>query len=148
MTRALVWALLLYPQATWSQTFAKECDPADARSCVQPLAAGELAPFDGQLLTMRRAAKLAAAAGACSERLKLELEREKEISSSELDYVKAVCAAEQASAKTQQDLLMRRIAALESETGPSWLPMIIAGASMIGSVSMLVLSICLIKSAK
>lgn len=49
------------------------CDPADPKSCVQPLLEGERAPFTGQLLTGRRAALLAVRADQADERTQLKL---------------------------------------------------------------------------
>ena len=46
----------------------KICAPDDPTSCRQAVVTGETVPFDGQLLTPKRAAKLAVQAGQCQER--------------------------------------------------------------------------------
>jgi len=73
---ALVVTLILTRMASAGPpTLDPACDPNDAQNCVQPLLAGEEAPFTGQLLTPKRAVKLAVEAGQCKERIALAVQR-------------------------------------------------------------------------
>ena len=64
---------------TTPPTLERACDPEDKTSCVQPLLEGEEAPFSGQLLTPRRAAKLGVRAADADERARLAVEETEEL---------------------------------------------------------------------
>lgn len=57
-----------------AQQFQKECDDTDSEKCSQPLMAGEVAPFSGQLLTPKLAIDLGQKAAAFEVQLQIELE--------------------------------------------------------------------------
>lgn len=52
----------------------KQCDPNDADVCSAPVAAGQPAPFSGQLLTQKLAIQLGQKAENFTERLKIEVD--------------------------------------------------------------------------
>ena len=57
-----------------SQAVAIECDPEDPSRCAVPLAAGQEAPFDGQLLTTQLALDLGLKANQCDAHIKLQVD--------------------------------------------------------------------------
>jgi hypothetical protein len=135
--------LLLWPVAAWSQTLPKVCDPDDAKSCVQPLLEGEAAPFAGQLLTTRRAAKLAILASGCQERVDLEMGRERELGMVALNGEKALRVSAVDSAKLQRDLLLTRMGELERSLTPPWYerPAFVAVVTVAATVAVLAASV-------
>lgn len=85
------------------------CDPQDSRSCVQPLLEGEAAPFTGQLLTPRRAAKLAVKAGQCKERIRLETTRISNLLLVDLEAERAKRTNDAKHHQLQLDLMKARL---------------------------------------
>lgn len=79
MTLLLLLSFLNELHAANPPTLPKQCDPKDQHSCVQPLMAGEMAPFTGQLLTPRRAARLAVKAESCKARINLKIAETEEV---------------------------------------------------------------------
>lgn len=77
------------PSRAADYAYPPSCAPTDPKDCVQALLKGELAPFDGQLLTPRRAAKLGTEAAACKEAQSLEVARETALIKIDLDAEKA-----------------------------------------------------------
>jgi len=136
-------ATVSWPISGKAQTFPKVCDPDDPKSCVQPLTAGEVAPFDGQLLTNRRAAKLAVAAGGCQDRLDLATERERELAAIQVAGEKALRDSDRITAQIQKDLLLKRMADLEDTIKPHWYerPAFVAGVASVVTVALLVVSV-------
>ena len=69
-------AVLLLTCDAWAAELLNKgsCDPADAKSCVQPLMKGEKAPWSGQLLTYRRVGRCAVGKMQIEERVQAELD--------------------------------------------------------------------------
>lgn len=102
------WSVFLGSSLVWAAPprLPAKCDPNDNKSCVQYLFKGEVATFDGLLMTPRRAARLGVRAGQCDERvetsvvesnelweIKLDLEHQKRTNDSEatqdrMDFLK------------------------------------------------------------
>lgn len=148
-----VGALLLTlacPAGGKAQAFPRICDPDDAKSCVQPVAAGEPAPFDGQLMTNRRAAKLAVLAGGCQDRVDLEVARERELAAIALNGEKALRASDQATAQVKVDLLMKRMAEMEDILTPRWYerPAFVSAVAVVATVAVLVVSVKTVQALK
>lgn len=81
---------------------AAQCAPDDPQDCVQPLLKGEPAPFTGQLLTMRRAAKVAVFQLQLEERVQLELLRHVEPLKIDLEAQKRLTASLEQARKEAQ----------------------------------------------
>ena len=147
---ALIGLLVCWPISGKAQTFPPTCDPDDPKSCVQPLVKGEPAPFDGQLMSNRRAAKLAVAAGGCQDRVDLVTERERELAKVILDGEKALRASDQAGAQLQRDLLMKRMAEMEDILTPRWFerPAFVAAVTVVATVAVLVVSVKTVQALK
>lgn len=62
-----------------------QAEPCDEEPCVKPLLQGDEAPWDGQLLSHERAAALVTATDNCSDRVALEMERERRRCTMRLD---------------------------------------------------------------
>lgn len=148
------WALfclgILWPVVSYGQSIPKECDPEDPKSCVQALLEGERAPFAGQLLTPRRAAKLAVLAEGCQAQIELAVEAEREMTNLLLDDEEALRASEAEGAQLQRDLLLKRIAALEAELTPPWYERtpVVAALSVAATVGVLVVSVYAVQATR
>ena len=97
-----------------------ECDPNDAKSCLQIVVKGETVPFTGALLTPRRAAKAGAKAEQCDARVEtVQSEMRDRLMLTEKLMVDRLDNAAQ-SHKLEIDLMMRRMKQLEDSLGPRW----------------------------
>lgn len=99
---------------TWSglradPKYPPSCDPKDSTNCVQPLVEGETAPFTGQLLSTRRAAKLIVRAEQCDQRLQLKLHETVELWQIKLKLAQDTAAIELESLKKQLQILERAL---------------------------------------
>jgi hypothetical protein len=89
-----------------------ECDPDDPKLCATPIRKGELAPFDGQVLTTELAIKLGQKAEFCDKRLVIELSRATQLAEIEL-------AKEKAFRKIDQDMHAEQLRILRSKIDDS-----------------------------
>jgi hypothetical protein len=133
-----------------AQALPKSCDPDDPKSCVQPLMEGEPAPFSGQLMTGRRAAKLAVLAGGCQDRVDLAVGETRELGTIDLNAEKALRASDQAAFQLQKDLLMRRMAEMEDTLAPRWYerPAFVAAVTAVVTVAVLAVSVKTVQALK
>jgi hypothetical protein len=125
------------------------CDPADEKSCVQPLLAGEEAPFEGQLLTFRRAAYLAVEAGGCTERLAIEAERLEGVWSAKLQTAEDLRRHDAETHQLELDLVLKRLEQAEELLTPPWWerPAFVAGVTAVLTVGVVVLSTWVLHAA-
>jgi hypothetical protein len=130
-------------------TVPGSCDPADQKSCVQPLLEGEAAPFSGQLLTPRRAAKLAVEAGSCKEATAIEVEHAVDVWKLKLETEQRLRKNDQDAHQLEVDLLMKRMAQIEETLSPHWWerPVFVATASAVLTIGAVVLATWVIDSA-
>jgi hypothetical protein len=91
---------------------AEDLEACDAEICATPLAKGERAPFDGQLLTPKLAIKLGQRAEAFDLRLKLEVDHATKLAALDLTLEKRLREIDAAAASAREDALRR---ALEEE---------------------------------
>lgn len=75
---------------------AVECDPQDARLCAQALSKGQLAPFDGQLLTVPLSLKLGQKADRCDQVTAMEVDFAKKLADVDLQLEKQLHAEDDA----------------------------------------------------
>jgi len=142
--------------AYWSAFLAspvlaeKVCDPQDPKSCVQAVTAGEVVPFDGQLLTPRRAARLAVAADGCVDRVGLAIEEQKAVAAQQIAGERSLRANEVVSCKLQTDTLTKRMVAMEEILTPKWYerPAFVAIVSSAVTVALLVVSVKAVQTLK
>lgn len=147
---AICWASPTLSVAQTEPTLPKACSPEDPQDCVQPLIEGETSPFTGQLLTLRRAARLAVQAGGCQERVDLERQRVKEIWGLKLDSEQQLRENDAYTHKMKEDLLMKRMAQMEEILAPRWYekPIFVAALTVAGCVAMYVASVETVKALK
>jgi hypothetical protein len=128
-----------------AQQFDKECDPEDLESCSQPLLEGEPAPFSGQLLTPKLAIKLGQKAASFDVRLKLELDRNRELFELDLELEKKLHQIDQDACKKQVDLLTERLEKAQLE---KWYqhPLFVATISVVITSALFVGSAYIYKS--
>ena len=121
----------------------KVCDPEDPKSCVQALIQGETVPFDGQLMTPRRAAKLAVLANGCQDRVALCREEEQALSATKLAGEEALRKSDELSCTMQKETLMKRMQGLEELLTPKWYerPAFVAIVASTVTVALLVVSV-------
>lgn len=96
-------------------TLPKQCDPKDAHSCVQPLLAGEMAPFTGQLLTHRRAARLAVKSASCKARIQLKIDETAEVWKLKLDLEKGLRENDNIASRQSLEAMKRYAESLEQK---------------------------------
>lgn len=144
-----MWYLLAVILAQPAPLLPKACDPADALSCVQPLRLGDVAPFDGQLLTPRRAAHLAVVASGCRDLVDLELSRERDLGALRLAAERAMRENDRTAAKLRETVLLKEIETRE-EPAVSWYsrPPVVVGCTVVAIVAILVASVQLIQAVK
>lgn len=110
MTRLLLLSFLLaLPTTVDAQTHPPQCSKTDPKDCVQPLLEGESAPFSGQLLTNRRAAKLAVKADQCGERVQLAIEETLAKAALDLQLEKALRANDLEAWQQKEKLLTQAV---------------------------------------
>ncbi len=134
---------LLAAPVSAQTTHTKQCDPDDAKSCVQPILVGEEAPFSGQLLTFRRAAKLAVKAGQCKERVQLAQDEARELAQIEVKTLESILENRQQSHEVQLDLMKRRMEELENSLVAPWYerPAFVLPVSVLGTIGVMTLSV-------
>ena len=125
------------------------CDPQDSKSCVQPLLEGEAAPFSGQLLTFRRAAKLAVEAGSCKETTAIEVEHVEDSWKLKLETEQRLRKNDEDAHQLEVDLLMKRMAQMEETLVPHWYerPTFVATVSVVLTIGAVVLATWIVDSA-
>lgn len=116
-----------------SQDSGVVCDPTDPKKCSLPLSQGEIAPFDGQLLTTKLAIDLGQKAESFGARLELELSYQKKLLSIDLELEKKLRENDRISHEQQVKLLTKR---LEEVSHTSWYesPIFISGLSVVTTV--------------
>lgn len=114
--------------------YSLQCeDPADRATCVQPLLKGELAPFDGQLLTNEAAIELGLAIERSDRLLKLELDRVTETASIALETERKLHKIELRVKDKEIDHWQQR--ALTAENPPFYVhPVFVAGVAVAGTL--------------
>jgi len=152
MTRLLwlvTWSAFL-GSTSFAQSLPKSCDPDDPKSCVQHLLEGDVAPFTGQLMSNRRAAKLVVSAGGCQEKLDLVVEREKALALIALEGEKALRASDQVGAQLQKDLLLKRMSEMEEALAPRWYerPSFVSAVTAVVSIAILAVSVKTVQALK
>ncbi len=100
-------------EADLEARFEKKCSKNDPQSCRQTVVAGEAVPFSGQLMTPRRAAKLAVMAGQCKERVKLAVEEATTPLKMDLALERNLREDDKATSKLQSDLWERNYTKVE-----------------------------------
>ena len=130
-------------------TVPGSCDPVDQKSCEQPLLEGEVAPFSGQLLTPRRAARLAVEAGSCKEATAIEVERVADVWQLRLETEQRLRKNDQDAHQLEVDLLMKRMAQMEEALSPHWYerPVFVATMASVVTVATVVLATWIIDSS-
>lgn len=122
---ALAFVVLLSPP---------ECDEGNAARCAAPLAKGERAPFDGQLLTVELAVALGQKAERCDALLGIEVDRAKKLAAVDLDLERQLRKIDAEAARQAREVFERRIA----ELAPPWYerPSVVAAVTVVltGSV--------------
>ena len=86
-----------------------ECDPEDSRKCSAPIQKGELAPYDGQVLTTELAIDLGQRAMHCEERISIENARLEALRKVDADREKAIQNAIQKIHEQQVVLLEKQL---------------------------------------
>jgi len=144
---AILSIFCLIPRTAFSQ---KICDPDDGKSCVTPIVEGEPAPFSGQLLSARKAAKLAVLAGGCQERIDLAVDREKSLYELRLAGERALRDSDRVGAKLKEDLLLRRMAEMEQILTPPWYerPAIVSAVTAVASIAVLAVAVKTVQTLK
>lgn len=99
----------------------KACVQDDPSDCRQTVVAGEEVPFDGQLLSPRRAARLAVQAGQCQERIVTEVARAVELIKIDLELEKGLRANDADAAAMQTDLLKGALQDARESSEPGFL---------------------------
>jgi len=117
-----------------------QCDPDDAESCVQPLLEGESAPFSGQLLSPRRAAKLAVLAGNADERARLAVEEAEEVWRVKLEAERRLRVNDNAANRLKVEMLERASARPFYEH-----PLFVAAVTVAGCVAVYFLALETVK---
>jgi len=128
---------------TTPPTLPSQCDPEDKTSCVQPLLEGEAAPFAGQLLTPRRAAKLGVRAGDVDERVRLAIEETEELWRIKLQKEQALRENDNVANALKIDLLTK------AADRPFWEhPVFVAAATVAGCVAVYFVAVETVKATK
>jgi len=114
----LRWLLFSFALAASGNTQAadKICDEKDPDKCSQPVAKGQVAPFDGQLITTKLAVALGQKADRCDAVTAIEVDRVRGLLKVDLDLEHSLRLSESDGAKQREDLLMRKI----DEAAPRW----------------------------
>lgn len=89
--------------------YEKQCDTSNPKKCVQTLREGELAPFDGDLLTPEMSVDLGQKAFWCDERLQLKLDVATEKLRIDLKAARDILANNDAFHKKEIHLLTERL---------------------------------------
>lgn len=97
------------------------CVPNDPTDCRQTVTKGEVVPFDGQLLSPRRAAKLAVRVGQCQERIAAEVAEVAELMKIDLRLEKQLRANDSEHANRQRKLLEAELVRAHEAAEPSFL---------------------------
>ena len=128
---------------TTPPTLERACDPEDKTSCVQPLLEGETAPFSGQLLTPRRAAKLGVRAGDLDERVRLAIEETAELWRIKLEKEQALRKNDNEANAFKLDLLTKAVDRPFYEH-----PLFVAAATVAGCVAVYFVAVETVKATK
>lgn len=139
----MIGTLLIISVLSTPPTLPSACDPEDKASCVQPLIEGEEAPFSGQLLTPRRAAKLGVRASSADERVKLAVEETVELWTIKLESERALRANDNAANATKIDLLTKAVDRPLYEH-----PIFVAAATVVGCIALYFVAVETVKVAK
>ena len=136
-------AITLYSTHGATQTTEKVCDPQDPTSCIQTVFTGQQVPFNGVLLTNRRAAKLVVLAEGCQDRVNLTLSEAKEIADAKLKSADDRLKNSEDTFKIQRDILLKRLEESESIYSPKWYekPIFVVPVTAIVTVGLLAMSV-------
>jgi len=128
----------------------KVCQTGDPLDCRQHVVKGELVPFEGQLLTPRKAARLGVQAGECDERISLAISREKEIAGIRVQQQMDLRANDQRGYDLQVELMLKRMQLMEETLAPKWYerPPVVAVVTSIIMVGLYVTSVKTIQALK
>lgn len=119
------------------------CSTKDPRDCVYPIREGELAPFAGQLITMKRAARLVVAAESCSAYTAIELERAEGLFELKLARCREEKRAMAAANSAQFDALQGLLTGAEAKREPWYQrPPFLSAVAVVGG-SVLALTVIL-----
>jgi len=112
------------------------CDPTNPQNCAQELSKGEIAPFDGQLLSVDLAIDLGQKATFCDKRLNLELKFQEKRLNLKLDLEKRLHEIDSKAWESERKLLLTR---LEEASSPPWYehPAFVATVSVILTVGVI-----------
>ncbi len=116
------------------------CDPADARKCSTPLAAGQVAPYAGQLLTPKLAVDLGQRAGGCDARLQLEQDRLEKTAQLDLELERKLRAEDARAAGAREAILQESLRAARAAQEDPWYehPAFVATISVVLTVGLVV----------
>lgn len=97
------------------------CDPQDATKCVTPLRKGEPAPYEGQLLSPRKAVAIWRGVDDCQTHLDLSLEQQRAIEGMRHQYWTDRLKLHEKHWQVKIDLLQRELdTALKAQKQPFW----------------------------
>lgn len=122
---------------------APNCDPQDPQSCVTILMEGDTAPFSGQLLTHRRAAKLVVLAEGCQARLDLKIQELREISDIRLRGEAAKRENDQQHFQLKLDLLQKALSEAQNASVRRWYehPLVWVGVGAAGALGAILVGV-------
>lgn len=141
MTRAFcvaaVLAVILAASASKSADYSGAfCDPTEPDSCIYPISEGEPAPYSGQLITNRRAARLVLSMETCGALVGLETDRTRDEWSVKYGMLEDQCRVDQEAATKQFDAMQKR---LEAATAPKqWWQQPVMAAALSAAATMTV----------
>ena len=142
-TLFITLVITLYSAQGATQTTEKVCDPQDPTSCLQTVFTGQQVPFNGVLMTNKRAAKLLVLAEGCQDRLNLSLAEAKEIAAAQLKSTEDRLKNSEDTFKIQKDILLKRLEESEEIYSPKWYekPIFVVPVTAIVTVGLLAMSV-------
>ncbi|MFA5028480.1 MAG: hypothetical protein WC713_11455, partial [Candidatus Methylomirabilota bacterium] len=116
------------------------CDPADARKCSTPLAAGQVAPYAGQLLTPKLAVDLGQRAQGCDARTELAVKFAQDSSGVDLQLEKSLRENDAKAAAEREKILQDALQAAREAQKDPWYehPAFVATISVVLTVGLVV----------
>ncbi|UCG51425.1 MAG: hypothetical protein JSW58_14755, partial [Candidatus Latescibacterota bacterium] len=137
--------LLVRPPGVLAQGLPAECDPDDPDLCSKPMVQGEVAPFNGQLVTPKLLISLGLNAESFDARLKLEIDRVEGTYKADLEYAETRYKNLQESTDKQIQLLTGE---LEKATNRVWYehPGFIIACTLVAAVLIFVATAYLIEA--
>ena len=115
-----------------------ECDPDFPDRCSVPLAAGEAAPFAGQLISPSLAIALGQKAAGCDARVELETTHTASVAAARCRYALGLAEADKTALRRERDIWKAQAEDVE----PSALehPVLVAGLAVVGTIAVLFLA--------